>query len=315
MPGAAAGATLGEGVQATAQAERGLTNEPLYHGEPILAVAAIDEATAAEAIEAIDIEFEPLPFVVDPIESLRPERRRTRARRATSGCGRRRRRRRLARRGPDAAGARGDRRGSAAARRHRPPDSRRGRTAAARGGASRGAPPRRRRGTGRRGTSRWRGRRRGSRARRTWRARRARRAAAPQIAVWKWTDEDFAKRRRRPDAARQGHRRVGVRQRRGRRSRKPTSSLDETFMTQSTGHQPLETRTAMAYWQNGKLLPARLDAEHGADGRLGRALDRHHAGQGRASSASTPAAASAARFRAPSRWRFRRCSRRKPTRR
>jgi CO/xanthine dehydrogenase Mo-binding subunit len=29
--------------------------------------------------------------------------------------------------------------------------------------------------------------------------------------------------------------------------------LDETFMTQSTGHQPLETRTAMAYWQNGKV--------------------------------------------------------------
>src|SRR4051794_37854773 len=72
MPGAAAGATLGEGVQATAQAERGLTDEPLYHGEPILAVAAIDELTAALAIEAIDIEFEPLPFVVDPIESLRP---------------------------------------------------------------------------------------------------------------------------------------------------------------------------------------------------------------------------------------------------
>ena len=38
----------------------------------MLAVAAIDEATAAEAIEKIDIEFEPLPFVVDPIESLRP---------------------------------------------------------------------------------------------------------------------------------------------------------------------------------------------------------------------------------------------------
>src|SRR6185436_17043566 len=35
MPGAAAGATLGEGVQATVQAERGLTNEPLYWGEPI----------------------------------------------------------------------------------------------------------------------------------------------------------------------------------------------------------------------------------------------------------------------------------------
>src|SRR5919112_1337379 len=34
--------------------------------------AALDEHTAALAIEAIDIEFEPLPFVVDPIESLRP---------------------------------------------------------------------------------------------------------------------------------------------------------------------------------------------------------------------------------------------------
>src|SRR5262250_77172 len=72
MPGAAAGAQLGENVQASAQAERGLTDEPLYQGEPVLAVAAVDEATAAEAIEKIDIEFEPLPFVVDPIESLRP---------------------------------------------------------------------------------------------------------------------------------------------------------------------------------------------------------------------------------------------------
>src|SRR5262245_37271640 len=72
MPGAAAGATLGEGVQATAQAERGLTNEPLYQGEPILALAATSEKEAAEAIEAIEIDFEPLPFVVDAIESLRP---------------------------------------------------------------------------------------------------------------------------------------------------------------------------------------------------------------------------------------------------
>src|SRR5450759_1826268 len=72
MPGAAVGATLGENVQATAQAERGLTNEPLYYGEPVLAVAAVDELTAAEAIERINIEWEPLPFVVDPIESLRP---------------------------------------------------------------------------------------------------------------------------------------------------------------------------------------------------------------------------------------------------
>ena len=72
LPKPAAGGTLGEGVQATVQGERGLTMEPLYQGEPILAVAAVDEKTAAEAIEAIEIEYEPLPFVVDAIETLRP---------------------------------------------------------------------------------------------------------------------------------------------------------------------------------------------------------------------------------------------------
>ena len=35
-------------------------------------MAAVDELTAAEAIEKIDIEFEHLPFVVDPLDSLRP---------------------------------------------------------------------------------------------------------------------------------------------------------------------------------------------------------------------------------------------------
>ena len=29
--------------------------------------------------------------------------------------------------------------------------------------------------------------------------------------------------------------------------------LDETFVTPNTSHQTLEPRTAMAYWQNGKL--------------------------------------------------------------
>src|SRR5438128_12633484 len=37
-------------------AERALTNEPLYQGEPILAVAAVAERTAAEAVERIAIE-------------------------------------------------------------------------------------------------------------------------------------------------------------------------------------------------------------------------------------------------------------------
>src|SRR5262245_11788049 len=54
-------------------AERALTNEPLYQGEPILALAAVDEFTATEAIERITVDYEALPSVVDPVESLRPE--------------------------------------------------------------------------------------------------------------------------------------------------------------------------------------------------------------------------------------------------
>jgi xanthine dehydrogenase molybdenum-binding subunit len=49
-----------------------LTNNPHYVGEPILAIAAVDETTAANAIEKVELEFEPLPFVIDPLESLYP---------------------------------------------------------------------------------------------------------------------------------------------------------------------------------------------------------------------------------------------------
>ncbi len=49
-----------------------LTNEPHFVGEPILAVAAVDEVTAQDAIDRISIEFESLPFTVDPLESLYP---------------------------------------------------------------------------------------------------------------------------------------------------------------------------------------------------------------------------------------------------
>jgi len=49
-----------------------LTDEPKYEGEPILAVAAISEEIAAEAIELIRLDLEPLPFVLDPLDSLRP---------------------------------------------------------------------------------------------------------------------------------------------------------------------------------------------------------------------------------------------------
>ncbi len=59
-------------IKASKWGERALTNEPVYMGEPILAVAAVDELTCAEAIEKIKIDFESLPFVIDPLESLRP---------------------------------------------------------------------------------------------------------------------------------------------------------------------------------------------------------------------------------------------------
>src|ERR1700675_2568538 len=59
-------------IKASKWGERGLTNEPVYQGEPILAVAAVDELAAAEAIEKIQIDFERLPFVVDPLVTLRP---------------------------------------------------------------------------------------------------------------------------------------------------------------------------------------------------------------------------------------------------
>ena len=49
-----------------------LTNEPKYIGEPILAVAAVDETTAMNALDKIQVEIEPLDFVIDPLVSLYP---------------------------------------------------------------------------------------------------------------------------------------------------------------------------------------------------------------------------------------------------
>jgi xanthine dehydrogenase molybdenum-binding subunit len=140
--------------------EAALTNEPVYRGEPILAVAAIDELTAAEAIERIVLDLEPLPFVVDPLVSLRPE-------------------------GPNAR-----REGNA--------------------------------------------------------------FVGGKLKTLKWTANDFAGA---PAGAlpmgepgtewAYGDLKAGFEQ--------ADLVLDETFHTQSTSHQPLETRTAMAHWQNGKL--------------------------------------------------------------
>src|SRR5262245_28415600 len=156
-------------------AERALTNEPLYHGEPILAVAAVDERTAAEAIERIDVDLEPLPFVVDPVESLRP----------------------------NGANARTD--GNVWMT---PPP--------AAPGAAAPQPPR------------------------------------PKVAVLKWRDEDFANTPpgalpmgKATDEWSFGDLDAGF--------KAAAVIVDETFVVQSTGHQPMESRSAMAYWQGGKL--------------------------------------------------------------
>src|SRR5262245_54933303 len=156
-------------------AERALTNEPLYHGEPILAVAAVDERTAAEAIERIDVDLEPLPFVVDPVESLRP----TGANARTDGN--------VWMTPPPAAP-----------------------------GAAAPQPPR------------------------------------PKVAVLKWRDEDFANTPpgalpmgKATDEWSFGDLDAGF--------KAAAVIVDETFVVQSTGHQPMESRSAMAYWQGGKL--------------------------------------------------------------
>jgi len=49
-----------------------LSNEPSYVGEPVVAIAAESEEIAADALDKVKIEFEPLPFVVDPLDSLYP---------------------------------------------------------------------------------------------------------------------------------------------------------------------------------------------------------------------------------------------------
>src|ERR1700686_480851 len=162
---------LGQRIPANPLGERGLTNDPVYQGEPILAVCAVDELTCAEAIEKIQLDIERLPHAVDPLASLRPG-------------------------GPNARVE-----GNVWIR---PPAN-----------APAPAPP-------------------------------------PHVEVVKWTEADFAE-------YKQGKLPMG-------KATDPEWSfgdveaglknadlvLDETFVTPNTSHQTLETRTAMAYWQNGK---------------------------------------------------------------
>src|SRR6266566_7986125 len=46
---------LGQRIAANTKGEKALASEPVYQGEPVLALAAIDEVTACDAIEKIEI--------------------------------------------------------------------------------------------------------------------------------------------------------------------------------------------------------------------------------------------------------------------
>ena len=72
LPGFEGILTADDIPEVNAPGEASLTNEPHYEGEPILAVAAVDEQTASAAIELIVLDLEPLEFVLDPLDSLRP---------------------------------------------------------------------------------------------------------------------------------------------------------------------------------------------------------------------------------------------------
>lgn len=72
MPGVIGILRANEVPSLPAPADPILSDEPMFIGQPILAVAAVDETTAHNAIEAIRIDYEPLPFTFDPLESLFP---------------------------------------------------------------------------------------------------------------------------------------------------------------------------------------------------------------------------------------------------
>src|SRR4051812_21192047 len=67
------GAQYQEEIKKITKHRRYAFNNPVrFAGEPVAAVAAIDRHTAEEALQLIAVEYEPLPFVLDPEEALKP---------------------------------------------------------------------------------------------------------------------------------------------------------------------------------------------------------------------------------------------------
>ena len=62
------------GIMPVAQDEHALAIEKVrYHGEPVAAVAAIDEETAEEALRLIDVEYEELAPITSIEDAMNPE--------------------------------------------------------------------------------------------------------------------------------------------------------------------------------------------------------------------------------------------------
>jgi CO/xanthine dehydrogenase Mo-binding subunit/aerobic-type carbon monoxide dehydrogenase small subunit (CoxS/CutS family) len=67
------GAQYNEEIKKITKHRRYAFNNPVrFAGEPVAAVAALDRHTAEEALQLIAVDYEPLPFVLDPEEALKP---------------------------------------------------------------------------------------------------------------------------------------------------------------------------------------------------------------------------------------------------
>ena len=67
------GAQYNDEVKKITKHRRYAFNNPVrFVGEPVAAVAAIDRHIAEEALQLIAVDYEPLPFVLDPEEALKP---------------------------------------------------------------------------------------------------------------------------------------------------------------------------------------------------------------------------------------------------
>ena len=68
------GAQYNDEVKKITKHRRYAFNNPVrFVGDPVAAVAAVDRHVAEEALQLIAVEYEPLPFVLDPEEALKPD--------------------------------------------------------------------------------------------------------------------------------------------------------------------------------------------------------------------------------------------------